>query len=188
MKLTEFALMLAIPVAGPAALADEKTDMDHTTDSPAMVVDPALPQNVYKAIKDGATFQLLEEAIDAAGLEENLTNAGAITVFAPTDEAFRKLPSETMAQLLAPENKLKLRELLLSHVIAGRMMSSSMQDGEMKTMSGDKIEIDVDGKEVKFGDAKVVNADIDAGNGVIQVIDKVVVPEALDGFAGLDED
>ncbi len=187
MKLTELALMLAIPVAGPAALAQDTND-ESTTDTSSIMVDPQMSENVFKAIQDGATFQLLESAIEAAGLQEDLSNAGSVTVFAPTDDAFRALPEGALTALLAPENKLKLRQLLLSHVFPGKMMSASIKDQELKAMSGDMMEIDVEGKQVEIEEAKVVNADIEAGNGVIHVIDKVVVPEALDGIAELEAD
>ena len=200
MKLTELALMLAIPAVGPLAFAEEEmndtttmpqTESMETPAKPSEAADAAvagMPETVVTAIDDSATFQLLKSAIEAAGLTEDLTNAKTVTVFAPTDEAFRKLPPETLTALMAPENKMKLRTLLLHHVIQGEILSTSLKDQEVKTMSGDMIEIDVDGKEVEVGDAKVVNADLMTGNGVIHVIDKVVIPESLDDFADLDAD
>ncbi|MBB5351871.1 putative surface protein with fasciclin (FAS1) repeats [Haloferula luteola] len=188
MKLTELALMLAIPVAGPAALAADGPENPKASTPMTEAAVTKESDTVLKAIEDGTTFQVLTTAIKAAGLEEDLAKAGAITVFAPTDEAFRKLPEGTLTELLAPENKLKLRQLLLSHVFPGKIMAASMKDTEIKAMSGDLMEIDVDGTTVELEESKVVNADIQASNGVIHVIDKVAVPKALDGFAKLDEE
>lgn len=88
---------------------------------------------------------------------------------------------------MLPENKEKLRMLLLYHVVAGRMLAADMTDGDVKTMNGEKLDIDADNKEVEVNGAKVFSADVTASNGVMHTIGKVLVPESLDGFAGLDK-
>jgi uncharacterized surface protein with fasciclin (FAS1) repeats len=138
-------------------------------------------------IADSVSFSTLTKAIKAAGLEEVLGAKGTYTIFAPTDEAFDKLPAGTLGKLLLPENKEKLRSLLLYHVIPGNVLSVDMKDGEVKTMNGEKVEVDVDGDNVEVGDTKVFSVDVMASNGVMHSIGEVMVPKSLDGFAGLDD-
>jgi uncharacterized surface protein with fasciclin (FAS1) repeats len=142
-------------------------------------VEPGKPEvgTIARMVKDGASFSILSKAIEAAGLEEVLSGAGPNTLFAPTDEAFTKLPKGMLDKLLLPENKEKLRQLLSYHLIPGEFLTSSLKDGELKTASGDKVKIDVELKKVKVNDAKVVNQDLVASNGIIQVIDEVLMPK-----------
>lgn len=132
---------------------------------------------VHVAIKDG-NFKTLVTAIKAAGLEKTLMGEGPFTVFAPTDEAFAKLPAGTVEDLLKPENKDKLVAILTYHVIPGKVMSSDIAGKKMdaKTVQGSSLAIDAtDG--VKVDNATVIKADVMASNGVIHVIDNVVLPE-----------
>ncbi len=181
--ITQAALVISMAALTPAAFAQEKK----TAPAPKTEVIPA-PGSLASVIHDGVTFSILAKAVKAADLEGTLSGAGPFTVFAPTDEAFGKLPSGALEKLLLPENKEKLRALITYHVIPGQMLSSSLTDGDVKTLSGDKVEIDVDGKKIEVDDAKVVNSDVVANNGVFHVLDKVIVPKSLDGFAGLDAD
>ncbi|MCR9124784.1 MAG: fasciclin domain-containing protein [Rhodobacteraceae bacterium] len=130
---------------------------------------------VDTAIKAG-TFETLVAAVQAAGLAETLTGEGPFTVFAPTDEAFAALPEGTVATLLMPENKDQLVSILTYHVVAGKVMSTDLTDGmTATTVQGGTITIDLsDG--VKINDATVTAADIEASNGVIHVIDAVILP------------
>jgi uncharacterized surface protein with fasciclin (FAS1) repeats len=123
-------------------------------------------------------FETLVAAVKAAGLAETLKGEGPFTVFAPTDEAFAKLPAGTLEELLKPENKDKLAAILTYHVVPGKVMSSDIAGKTMmvETVEGRKLSVDAtDG--VKIDEAKVISADIATDNGVIHVIDAVVLPK-----------
>ena len=121
-------------------------------------------------------FKTLVAAVTAAGLVDTLKGAGPFTVFAPTDEAFAALPAGTVDDLLKPENKDKLSKILTYHVVSGKVMSKDLKD-DMKaaTVNGAELSVDLD-NGVTVNEAKVVNADVSADNGVIHVIDKVLMP------------
>jgi len=123
------------------------------------------------------SFTTLARALQAAGLVDTLKGKGPFTVFAPTDEAFAKLPAGTLDELLKPENKAKLTRILTSHVVAGKV--GSAQVVKMKTanaLSGVALDIRTSGNSVMVANATVVKTDIAASNGVIHVIDAVIVP------------
>jgi uncharacterized surface protein with fasciclin (FAS1) repeats len=129
------------------------------------------------AVSDG-NFKTLVAAIQAAGLVETLKGKGPFTVFAPTDEAFNKLPAGTVESLLKPENKEKLRSILLYHVVAGDVTAAKiMKMSSAKTLDGQEIKIAVVGGMVMVNDARVIKADVMASNGVIHVIDTVLIPK-----------
>jgi uncharacterized surface protein with fasciclin (FAS1) repeats len=130
---------------------------------------------VDTAVKAGS-FKTLAAALKAAGLVETLKGKGPFTVFAPTDEAFEKLPAGTVETLLKPENKDKLVAILTYHVVAGNVKAADVVKlKSAETVLGRTVAIDArDG--VKINNAKVVKADIDCGNGVIHVIDAVLLP------------
>jgi len=119
-------------------------------------------------------------AAEAAGLVEALKGAGPLTVFAPTDEAFGKLPAGTVENLLKPENKEKLAQILKYHVVAARVPSSDVTAAtEVDTLAGAKLAVaPIEGGGVKVGEATVVTPDVEASNGVIHVIDTVLLPPA----------
>ena len=125
------------------------------------------------------SFDTLIAAVQAADLVDVLKGEGPFTVFAPTDEAFAKLPDGTVENLLKPENKQQLVALLTYHVVPGKAMSSDLagQEVEATTVQGSPVEIDATGDGVMVDDAKVVQADIEADNGVIHVIDAVIMPQ-----------
>ena len=123
-------------------------------------------------------FNTLVAAVKAAGLVDTLKGPGPFTVFAPTDEAFAQLPAGALDDLLKPENKDKLRSVLTYHVVPGKVMSSDVVKLDTaKTAEGSTIKIKATGNGVMVNDARVVKADIAASNGVIHVIDKVILPE-----------
>jgi uncharacterized surface protein with fasciclin (FAS1) repeats len=127
---------------------------------------------------EAGQFETLVAAVQAAELVDTLKGDGPFTVFAPTDEAFAKLPEGTVDDLLKPENKDQLTAILTYHVVPGKTMSSDLagQTLEVESVQGDPIAIDAtDG--VKVDDATVVTADIETDNGVIHVIDTVIMPE-----------
>ena len=123
------------------------------------------------------SFKTLAKALEAAGLVQTLKGAGPFTVFAPTDEAFAKLPKGTLEDLLKPENKAKLTRILTYHVVSGRVLAADVvKMKSAKAVSGDEIQIAVTGGTVTVDRAKVVKTDIAASNGVIHVIDSVILP------------
>jgi uncharacterized surface protein with fasciclin (FAS1) repeats len=149
----------------------------------AMAVSVAQAQSANKDIVDTAvaagSFTTLAKALQAADLVGTLKGEGPFTVFAPTDEAFAKLPPATLADLLKPENKAKLRQILTYHVVAGRVTAADvLKLTSAKALSGDTIDIKTNGGTVMVDGARVVKADIAASNGVIHVIDSVILPGA----------
>ena len=107
---------------------------------------------------------------------DTLNGKGPFTVFAPTDEAFSKLPAGTVDNLLKPENKEKLAGILTYHVVAGKVMAADVKTSKVKTVNGKEASIKVDAGKVTIGGASVVKTDIAASNGVIHVIDTVLIP------------
>ncbi|HVJ45751.1 MAG TPA: fasciclin domain-containing protein [Luteolibacter sp.] len=185
-----FALLLSLAAVTPAALAQEtkkETVVETTTVTKEQKSVPA-PGSLASVIHDGVTFSILAKAVKAAELDGTLSGKGPFTIFAPTDEAFSKLPKGALDKLLLPENKEKLRTLLTYHVVPGQLISSSLKDGDLTTLSGDKLKIDVEGDKVEVDESKIASADVIANNGVFHSIDRVNVPKSLDGFAGLDHD
>ncbi len=145
----------------------------------------ALPINTASAAEDktivgvaagAGQFKTLVAAVKAAGLVDTLNGAGPFTVFAPTDEAFAKLPAGTVETLLKPENNEKLVAILTYHVLAGKVMAADVKTSSPKTVNGKELPVKVDGGKVSVGAANVVKTDIPASNGVIHVIDVVLIP------------
>ena len=123
------------------------------------------------------SFKTLAKALAAADLVGTLKGAGPFTVFAPTDEAFAKLPAGTLENLLKPENKAQLRRILTYHVVSGKVMAADVVKlKSAKAVSGDAVSITVMGSGVTVNSSKVVKTDIAASNGVIHVIDTVLIP------------
>jgi uncharacterized surface protein with fasciclin (FAS1) repeats len=116
-------------------------------------------------------------AVKAAGLVETLQGDGPFTVFAPTDEAFAKLPAGTVESLLKPENRDKLIAVLTYHVVPGRLMAKDVVGEKyLKTVQGQKIKVSLKGDAAMVDDARIVKTDIETSNGVIHVIDSVILP------------
>lgn len=121
-------------------------------------------------------FNTLAAALKAAGLVETLQGKGPFTVFAPTDEAFAALPKGTVESLLKPENKAKLKAILTYHVLSGEVMAKDVKTGGAATVNGQRVDLVAEGGSVTVDGAKVIGADVLATNGVIHVIDKVIMP------------
>jgi len=138
-----------------------------------------MKKDIVDTAVDAGQFETLAAAAKAAGIAEALEDERPFTVFAPTDAAFAALPEGTLDALLQPENKAKLAAILTCHVIPGKVMSSDIAGQELTpaTMQGEMVGINAK-SGVMIQDANVVKADIEASNGVIHVIDKVVVPQA----------
>ena len=138
------------------------------------------PGTIVEVAAGNKSFSTLVAAVKAAGLVETLSGAGPFTVFAPTDEAFAKLPAGTVEELVKPENKEKLTAILTYHVLAGKVMAADAiaADGKMvKTVNGQEIAIKVKDGKVMINDATVIIADVPASNGVIHAIDTVLLPK-----------
>ena len=145
-----------------------------------VIATPAAAQTkdiVDTAVAAGS-FKTLTAALQAAGLVDTLKGPGPFTVFAPTDAAFAKLPAGTVEMLLKPENKAKLTRILTSHVVAGKVMAADAAKlTSAKAVSGETLTIAAHDGGVTIDKAKVVKADIAASNGVIHVIDTVILPK-----------
>jgi uncharacterized surface protein with fasciclin (FAS1) repeats len=133
--------------------------------------------NIVETAKSAGQFNTLLAAAEAAGLVPALSGDGPLTVFAPTDEAFAKLPKGTVESLLKPENKDKLARILKYHVVAGEIEAGDIKRGRthVKTLAGKSVTVKKRGG-VTVNGAHVVTADVDASNGVIHVIDRVLIP------------
>ncbi len=122
-------------------------------------------------------FSTLVAAVKAGGLVETLKGDGPFTVFAPTNEAFAKLPEGTVETLLKPENKDKLVSILTYHVVAGKVMAADVETGKVETVNGQKAAIEVTAEGVTIDNASITATDIVGSNGVIHVIDTVILPK-----------
>ena len=150
-----------------------------------LIASLAHAQSANKDIVDTAvaagSFNTLAKALQAADLVGTLKGKGPFTVFAPTDEAFAKLPQATLDDLLKPENKAKLRRILTYHVVPGRVTAAdAMKLTTAKAVSGDTIDIKATGGSVMVDNARVMKTDINASNGVIHVIDSVILPDGAE--------
>ena len=135
-------------------------------------------KDIVDTAVEAGSFSTLAAALDAADLIDTLKGPGPFTVFAPTDAAFAKLPDGTVADLLKPENKDKLIAILTYHVVAGEVKAKQVVSlSEAQTVNGQSVTISVDGSSVKIDGANVVTTDIVASNGVIHVIDSVILPQ-----------
>jgi uncharacterized surface protein with fasciclin (FAS1) repeats len=133
--------------------------------------------DIVAVASSAGNFTTLVAAIKAAGLVETLQGPGPFTVFAPTDEAFAKLPAGTVDDLLKPENKQKLVAILTYHVIPAKVMAADVKTGSVKTVNGASLNIVVADGKVTVNSANVIKTDIPASNGVIHVIDAVLLPQ-----------
>ncbi len=150
-----------------------------TTSTHAVVNDPLKQADIVDTAISAGQFKTLAAALEAAGLIEALKGAGPFTVFAPTDEAFAKLPAGTVESLLRPENKEKLKSILLYHVVSGNVPASKvvkLNGRRVKTLQGSSIKVRTK-HGVRVDNAKVTQTDINASNGVIHVIDTVLMPK-----------
>ncbi|MGR8948540.1 MAG: fasciclin domain-containing protein [Gammaproteobacteria bacterium] len=134
-------------------------------------------QDIVMIAAGNKDFEMLVAALTAAGLIDTLKGDGPFTVFAPTDEAFAALPEGTLESLLKPENKDRLISILTYHVVPGNVKAADVaQVTEAKTVQGDSVKVTVNDSGVMIDDAKVLATDIEASNGVIHVIDQVILP------------
>jgi len=177
-KLVTFALLgfAATSLASCSAPKEETTD-ETAVDSTTLVVEA--PSNTVVDIAVGsADHSTLVTAVTAAGLVETLSGTGPFTIFAPTNAAFAALPAGTVEGLLKPESKDKLTSILTYHVVAGNVLSSQLTDGQkVKTLNGQELTVAIKGGVVTINGIKVVAADLAGTNGVIHVVEGVILPK-----------
>jgi uncharacterized surface protein with fasciclin (FAS1) repeats len=180
------------PVTTPPAPGGEITPTPTPTETPAPTPTPEgtekpstkpsdrsdTNKNIVAVAEANGSFKTLTKALKAAGLTETLQGKGPFTVFAPTDAAFAELPPDALKDLLKPENKEVLVKILTYHVVSGQVLSTDLKAGEVKSVQGGPISVKTEGG-VMVNDAKVVQADVKANNGVIHVINKVILPPDL---------
>jgi uncharacterized surface protein with fasciclin (FAS1) repeats len=166
--------LLAIGVA--AAATAQNTPVKNTSDKATPAAATTASKNIVETAVAAGSFKTLVAAVQAAGLAETLSG-GNFTVFAPTDEAFAKLPAGTLEMLLKPENKAKLASILTYHVVPGKVMAADVVKlTNAGTVQGPRVDISAKGGTVTVDGAKVVTTDIACSNGVIHVIDSVILP------------
>jgi uncharacterized surface protein with fasciclin (FAS1) repeats len=169
--LNKFIAVLSLMVASlafmPAAFAGHHNEGDH-----------GMKKDIVDVAAENGSFNTLVAAIKAAGLVDTLKGKGPFTVFAPTDEAFAKLPEGTVEMLLEPENKDKLAAILTYHVVSGKVMSTDVVKIDSATsVQGEMLMVEVVAGSVMINNAKVIMADVKTSNGVIHVIDTVLMPK-----------
>lgn len=179
------AALLILPVAVSCAGDPvEDTTVEDTSEMPEgdTATEPtATSETIVDVAAANGSFETLVAAVQAAGLEETLRSEGPYTVFAPTDEAFAALPEGTVEKLLLPENQEVLAQILSYHVIPGAVPSSDIESGAVSTVEGADVNIAVDTDGVMVNEtATVIEPDVLADNGVIHVIDAVLLPPDLD--------
>jgi uncharacterized surface protein with fasciclin (FAS1) repeats len=160
--------VLAASVFAAVALSFTSVHANHHKES---------PKDIVAVASEAGSFNTLVAAVKAADLVETLQGAGPFTVFAPTDEAFAKLPAGTVESLLKPENKDKLIAVLTYHVVPGKVMAADVKTMQAKTVNGQNLSIKVGAGGVMVNNAHVTTTDVMASNGVIHVIDTVVLPK-----------
>lgn len=137
----------------------------------------AKTKTIVDVAQEASGFKMLVDALKAADLVETLQGKGPFTVFAPTDEAFNKLPNETLNALLKPEGQDDLRNILQNHVVEGRMSAGDVTgEQSIKTLQGSSLPVRSKGEIVRIGDATITKTDIEANNGVIHAISAVMLP------------
>lgn len=174
---TMAAVVASLALLGAACTSEESSSTAPAETSTSAAEALTIPE-VAAAAGD---FQTLLAAVDAADLGETLSGEGPFTVFAPTDDAFAALPEGTVESLLEPENKDQLAAILTYHVVAGKIMAADVESGEVMTVNGESftIEASADGVTITDGQGNTANVtatDIEAANGVIHVIDAVLLP------------
>ncbi len=182
MKKWNATILIAVVAATGAfsltAIASCDGAHSHTLDRPSYGEEQT--RTIVETAVAAGSFQTLVAAVKAAGLVDVLQGEGPFTLFAPTDEAFAKLPEGLVGDLLKPENKSKLQAILTYHVVPGEVTSAEVVGlKSAKTVQGQSVSIEVSDGRVMVDNAKVTKADVEASNGVIHVIDNVILPKNM---------
>ena len=187
--------LLEEPVAQDEALTEDMAQDEALTEDVAseepiaddLAQEESLPEEsiaqdetgtIIEVAESTGSFEVLATVLEAAGLTELLESDGPFTVFAPTDDAFYALPDGQLEALLQPENQEQLIALLTYHVVPGKVLSTDLEEGEVQTVEGDTVDISLE-DGVSVNEASVVEADVEASNGVIHVVDSVILPEPI---------
>jgi uncharacterized surface protein with fasciclin (FAS1) repeats len=133
-------------------------------------------KNVVDLIDNNPSLKTLASTIDEADLQTTLEQGGPYTVFAPSDRAFAALPAATRQRLLKDENRALLRQILTYHVVPGSITSSQLKSGQVKTQSGSSVNVQVNGTQVKVNQSQVIQPDLQAANGVVHIVDRILLP------------
>ena len=174
------------PVADTETPAEEPVAEEPTPETEAAEGIDTENYTITELTGNSDSFDILTAALAEAGLTEELSGAGPFTIFAPTDEAFEALPDGLVDQLMLPENKAVLRQILAYHVVPGEVLSTDLETGSITTVEGEDIEVTAGDTVTTVNDANVILADVAASNGIIHVIDSVMVPPEPE--AGADTD
>ncbi len=181
-KLAVGLVAIAVLVLGGLAINknNKKNDdkMTKTETSTTQMAKVEAPKNIVGVAVDTSSLSTLVAAVKAASLVDTLSSKDSMfTVFAPTNEAFAALPEGTLTDLLKPENKAKLASILTYHVVAGKVMAADLKDGQMvKTVQGQELKVTLKDGKAYVGGAEVLKADVPASNGVVHVINAVLLP------------
>lgn len=169
----------AAPAAAEETAPAEAMDSEAPSAEMEDSSDASAEGTIVEVASANDSFKTLVAAIDAADLAETLSGEGPFTVFAPTEEAFAALPPGTVDTLLKPENKETLIKILTYHVVPAKAVSTDLESGDVNTVAGDSVKVTVESGAVTVNNANVVQADVMGSNGVIHVIDKVLLPPGL---------
>jgi len=178
-KLVALALVASISFAACGSDGAESTESTEAAATETTVAGAMAGDDIVAVASATEGFTTLVAALTAAGLVETLQGAGPFTVFAPSDAAFAALPEGLLEKLLLPENVEVLKSILTYHVVAGKVMSTEVVAGEVPTVEGSSVKLETS-YGVKVNGANVTAADVAASNGVIHVIDAVLVPPTVD--------
>jgi uncharacterized surface protein with fasciclin (FAS1) repeats len=183
MYVSRIALCVVVPVlAFASACGDDDDGSTATSETPAATATPtatpgAAAEDIVALAQANPDLSTLVDAVTAADLAETLQADGPYTVFAPTNDAFAAVGDNALTRLLRPANQDQLAEILTYHVVPDEAMAADLQDGQtLTTVQGDKLEVSVDGETVTIGGATVTQPDVDASNGIVHVIDAVLMP------------
>lgn len=133
-------------------------------------------ENVVDVIDDNPQLSTLSSVLDEANLNSTLEQSGPYTVFAPSNQAFAAIPSATRERLLREENRQLLRQILTYHVVPGSLTANQLKPGQVQTQAGNSVNVQVDGQQVRINDARVIQPDLQAANGVVHVVDRIILP------------
>ena len=186
---TEAPVATEAPATTEAEMTETTDDMTETTDDMTETTegdDMAETGTIVDVAVANGSFETLVAAVTAADLVDALSAEGPLTVFAPTDDAFAALPEGLVDCLLLPENSEALTSILTYHVVDGQVMSTDLTDGPVPTLQGEEITVDLTDGVTLNDSVSVVTADVEASNGVIHVIDGVLVPPSIDVAAFLE--
>ncbi len=172
------ALALVASISFAACGSDDEASTEETV-TEETVAEAVAAGDIVAVASSTEGFSTLVAALSAAGLVETLQGAGPFTVFAPSDDAFAALPAGLLEKLLLPENKAVLTSILTYHVVAGKVMAADVMAGDVPTVEGSNVALDT-ANGVTVNGATVTTADVAASNGVIHVIDAVIVPPTVD--------